>query len=392
MKTTFKHMLKLSASVALSLGFSMSVTAQSDYVHYSFPVNQVAEFEAADQAVQESSKSYWREISGAELNAGVALHNTAPQALVLLSYAQGGGSYKTIDSKQLYLLGQGGAVESRSVSEEALAETGFFARSVALMARDSGNAGALTLKSDQAFADDDRFVLTVKEKKSPFSLEVKAQGRYVSPQSTSLVSASMMHFSRSAVPLSASQTEVTAFLHTPEGQRLPLDVNISGDALMVATPLLNEVSSPVDGLYDVEMQINTRINGQTVMRSAKLAMAMRQDTASLEGVALQRNGTPQAQVQYIAQAPGRYEARAVLFGYNTDNKLVALMEGHAAQTVNAGAAQLAIPFDVSKLAKDSFRGPFEVGHVRLYDQSQLALLDERTQRVRMTLADSGKRQ
>ncbi len=365
--------------LALSLPNSAIANAsiRGDYVSYSFPITPTTHISEVDQPAQVSSKSYWKTVTGKQLKSGVDLQNSGAQPLVLLSHHSGSQPSQSIDVKQLSLNGeQGSPVPIKVVSEDALGETGFFARSAAIMSKNAKSNERLTLQTTQSFDDDQLFVMTVKDKNSPLSLNVVAPHQNLKANQSHIARVSLNDFSGKKLKLSQNKPDIEVILHAPDGKRVPLKIKQGQQDFTILTPQLDNKAPPRDGLYDVEVLLKTTVNGKTFQRNAKVAVAMAQNTAQLEDFELLEETVPTANVTVNAFQPGRYEVRAVLYGTSSKGDKIAIMEGHAAQSVNAGQEQIPIPFDLNKLSDQTIAGPYQIGNVRLYDQGQLALLDE----------------
>ncbi|NMH60988.1 DUF4785 domain-containing protein [Alteromonas ponticola] len=381
MKNLFRNLMLFTTS-ALSLAVNAGSATTGDYVHYSFPIAAVATIENANQPTLESSKTLWRQVSGKQLKQGVALYNHGAQPLVLLSHHSKSSSTDVIDVKQLILKDkQGIAVKSQMVSEQALRETGFFSRSAAVMTEDKAARGPLTLQSNQPFADEQLFVMTVKDKYSPVSLDVFAPHQQVKTTQPHLAKVSMKLFARQKLSLNKHAASVEAILHAPDGERIQLEVAQGPQEMTILPPKINQPLPPRQGLYDIEVKLNATYGGHILQRNVKVAVAIPTMTASLTRYTMLPDQPAAANITLLAREPARYEVRAVLYGYNRAGKQVAIMEGHAAQMLNSGERDIIIPFDLSKLGEQTFVGPYAVGNVRLYDQDQLALLDESAKRT-----------
>ncbi|MCW8092321.1 DUF4785 domain-containing protein [Alteromonas sp. ASW11-130] len=376
------NLITFISAITLSLAVTANTPTRGDYVSYSFAITPTETLLNADQPAMESSKSFWKEVTGKELKQGVAIQNNGASPLVLLSHHATTKAAPPIDVKQLHLEGEHGQpVASKMVSEDALRETGFFARSAAVTVADANSDEPLTLQSTQVFADDQLFVMTVKDKNSPVSLDVFAPYQRIKSGQSHLANVSLSLFSRRKLVLDKQNADVKAILHAPDGERIPLNLKKGSHEVLVMSPTLKNVLSPREGLYDIEVILNADVGGQRLQRNAKVAVAMSTKTGKLNSYSLLEDEPATASISFMAFKPGRFEVRAVLYGHNKEGRRVAIMEGHAAQDVNSGKSDIRLPFNLSKVQNKAIVGPYEIGNVRLYDQGQLALLDESNDRL-----------
>lgn len=112
-------------------------------------------------------------------------------------------------------------------------------------------------------------------------------------------------------------------------------------------------------------------------RKGKLALAFSQPTASLVDDVVLANDLSKAQISVMVDNYSRFEVRAVLYGANQAGKLVPVQEAQVAQELYAGLASLPLKFDPSLLAQANVSAPFKIDNVRLYDQQQMAMLEEK---------------
>ncbi|MCV2884595.1 DUF4785 family protein [Aestuariibacter sp. AA17] len=380
MKIFTTSLLAATLSALLASGAAI---ANQGYATYTFPIKADTTLNKSNKEESVMSQSYWREVTGAELRKGIDLNTTAKSALVLLSLKGSQADQKVIDTDQLQLISRNGRyVDSKKVSQESLAQTGLFARSVAITAKHHEIDNDLTLRSNQAFNDDDRFIVTVKESSSPYQLKLRAPTQNITDDQDVLATFSFTEGKSQIIDRSTlSDPQYKAQLVAPDGAITDLIVESANEQLQVKSPALSTVLSPVHGLYEVQVTMDAKVDGKQVLRNAKVAVAMKNTTAQLVNTRFETSDTLRAIVSYEAIVPSRFEARAVLYGTNHQGKLVPVAEAHAAHDVNSGKQMLILPFNEEIVNAAGVKAPYEVGMVRLFDQGQLALLDTSDSRV-----------
>ena len=306
---------------------------------------------------------------------------------MLISQKRGAEKSELLDVKQLSLLTLDGTpIRSKKVSESELAQTGIFAKSVALQAQDGKHSTGLMLKSSQPLMKGASYRVMVKEPHSPYSLRLKSAGQSLSAKAKNVVSASLTF---DQVSLSKGQMENTLYhakLKGPDGSVLPVTLEQQDEQMNFTIENTDKALAPRYGLYEMQVTAMTRINGLNLQRNAKIALAISQPTAHLKQVELPPAKQPVALVDVMINTPGRYEIRAVLYATDKQGNLVPAMETHAAKDANAGLERMTVPFDQKLLVSSGLQAPYDVRHVRLFDQGQLALIDEHNAGANLDLA------
>lgn len=368
-----KNKLLILATASVSL-FAQTSYAASDYASFNFAIDAKQELQQGAQAYSVSSNEYWRQVSGAELKSGIVLHTTQPGAVVLLSSAKQGSTELDTGLVQLNALDTQQSAIEKKVSASDLASTGVFANTMAITTSEHLQAGSLQLVSQQSLSDKDSYIVTVKEKHSPYALKLNiAQQSFTSEQTISATA--QLHMHNQGVNIRQLNAELIA----PDGKKYPVlsSVSQSGSAqFYLSKP--EQIQSPINGLYELKVSTLGKDQGLTVQRNAKLAIALVDHNASIQAVTLKDSADKlSAQVEIEANQSSRFEVRAVLYGTTSQGKLIPVMESHAAQTLSAGTEQLALTFDQDMLAKAGVSAPYQLQDIRLYDQQQLGLVDRK---------------
>ena len=357
----------LGASIWLAL-ISPSQATADDYAAYSFAMYAGQANAAQHHAVSVESNEYWQDVSGQQLKQGIELpvSSASPVVLITPKHEQTGAELN-VDALSLRIPGEALERISQRVAADKLAQTGIFSKAVALHTRLPKAQGKLKLQSEQDLSPGTMYRVMVKERESATVMQLTAPDQNVAKGLT--VSAKMQHGGRN---LEARQ--VKANLLTPDGLTILVHTTIVGDEVEFDLKPVANAIPPRKGLYELHVDMQAENAGQPVKRSAKLAVAMHQNTASIQTVE-QRPGELDAQVHFTASQASRFEVRALLFASDKRGNLHPLMESHAAQSFEPGDNVLKITFDPAILAESGLRAPFELRQVQLHDQHQLAIVD-----------------
>jgi len=347
--------------------------AATDYASFNFAIQAQHKLQQGPQAYSVSSNEYWLQISGAQLKAGIVLNTTQPDAVILLSSAKLGSTELDTGLIELHSLNGQESVIEKKVSAAELASTGVFANTMAITTNKYARPGALQFLSHQPLSDKDKYIVTVKEKSSPFALDLNINQQSFTGRHNISASAKL-HQAQQGI----NMAELRAELIAPNGQRLPVLTSIQADGsakFHLQQP--EQIQSPANGLYELKVSTRGNSNGLTVQRNAKLAIALVEHTANIGAIRVDDSQALLARVEIEAKQSSRFEVRALLYGTNNQGQLVPVMETHAAQTFAAGTHELALTFDQAMLAKAGVSAPYQLQDVRLYDQQQLGMVDRK---------------
>ncbi|MCC2617997.1 DUF4785 family protein [Aestuariibacter halophilus] len=222
--------------------------------------------------------------------------------------------------------------------------------------------------------------MTVKEPRSAYALRLKQSDTALTPKADRLGNITLM-FNDKERALDGDQ--ISAELRTSDQRVIPLTVRAEQGQWVIQPEAMASLPAPIHGLQEVWVDVRTEQDGLNVRRSAKVAFGVGQPTASLADTQLVQGAEPRALVQVDVNTPSRFEARAVLYATNAKGALVPAMETHVAQSLNSGRSELVMPFDGELLAQRGLQAPYALRHLRLFDQKQLALLEQQSAPVRL---------
>lgn len=341
-----------------------------------------------------ASREYYREASGDELAAGVAIHTTAPRALVRLQPLAAASPREAIaiDPQALLLIDSERRVHAGGNGMELLVGADKLAKadlpfapgtSAFRLHRDLG-AGSFTLKAEGLHGSA-RYLINVVEPDSPLALTMQATtGAYLHGQ-TLVLQTALQDSAGPAAPAAHALPKLDGMLVSPGGRRFALSFRQDKDGQLRGRLPLDADEAPTPGLWEVQANASATVRGQTVVRSVRLAIAVAMPVARLNGATSLAQGedTFGIALGVDAGASGRYEVRGLLYGL-VNGSMSPLGVAHAARWLDAGQGSITLAFAHHLLQGAS--GPFELRDLQLIDQGRMGLLHRQQHALR--LADS----
>ncbi|GAC13899.1 DUF4785 domain-containing protein [Aliiglaciecola lipolytica] len=370
--------------IALLLCCFALISRAGDLSHYSKVISKSSQLLDTDHSYSSSSKEYWFETNGAALMQGVAINNTSPRVLMLISQAREDVSSNTQQSDAKLDIGlmqlqtqSGEVVDSKQVSEPQLAQTGFLSKSAAMFTdKQAQDNGPLLLKTQQALDPQDRFLIMIREPDSDYALNLNTTSQSVDHNRTVLATVSMTLPANNGIKSkSLNPVNYLATLIGMDGSKVKLKSKMLNGQLVIQRPDLQNIIAPINGLYELLVEAQGNHNGLSFHRKGKLAFAFSRPTASFADTKVDVSNLDQAQVSVLVNEFSRYEVRAVLYG-TKNGVLIPVLETQVAQSLNAGMAAMPLNFDRKLLNTAGVTAPYKVSNLRLYDQHQMALLEE----------------
>lgn len=318
------------------------------------------------------SRSYWQQVDGAQLQRGLALPLTAPDAVIQLSPAAGA---RALPASALQVRDPAGHSRvARSVDARQLQDTGMPASEGSRMLRTgaAGGAGVYQLQSVQARG---RYVVQVLEPNSPLRLDVQASQTQVLAGGTVQLQARLVDEGAGAMRAGARRGGLggEALLVAPDGRSWPQRLVRARDGSLQAQVRVPEDVGTLQGLW--ELQVFAQADG--VLRDGKVAFAVARPTARFVGQAMPDPARRRVGLPLQVAAAGRYEARGTLYASAADGRLRPVAQAHAAAWFDGpGPGTLVLPFDQAALP-DGYGAPYELRDLQLQDQSRMAPIESR---------------
>lgn len=323
------------------------------------------------------SRSYWQQVDGAQLQHGLDLPLTAPDAVVQFSPAPGAHA---LPASALQLRDPaGGHRVPRRVDARQLQDAGMPVSDGSSMLR-TGAASPAGVYRVQATQARGRYVVQVFEPNSPLQLEVQASQAHVLSGGSLQLQARLVEERANATHRSARRGGLSgeALLVAPDGRSWPQPLVRAGDGSLRAQVRIPDDVGATRGLW--ELQVFAQAEG--VLRDARVAFAVARPTARLVGQATPDARTRRVSLPVQVTDTGRYEVRGTLYASAADGQLKPVAQAHAAAWFDSpGAGTLVLPFDQAPLPA-GFGAPYELRDVQLQDQSRMAPLESRTLALR----------
>lgn len=363
------------------------INTSTDYVSFITPL--YGEYQASQPVLEQASQSdeYWLNVTGAELNAGVQLNLSQAGSLVRIA-PRGDVSTGALmhadavapERVQIQRIGhtpQGKNASPQAteslvkslVSADALASAGLTDDSSALQMSDKATAGEYRLQVSQPLVAKANYLVNVKEKGSPYQLSIKAPSAIAADAQTLGV--------KLALSQSDNQFAPQAKLKQADGTEQALAMVKQGDEWQALVPADLPLASSNAGLSEIEVTVQTQVDGRPVQRTVKTAFKSYVNSASIkpEVLTVWDKGVPN-QVNFelnVAEA-GRFGLSGVLTGTNTEGQKVAIMRTQAATWLTPESPKLKLMFDPTLIQASGLQPPFELNELELQDQGQMARL------------------
>ncbi|MFB2727846.1 DUF4785 domain-containing protein [Shewanella mangrovisoli] len=363
------------------------INTSTDYVSFITPL--YGEYQASQPVLEQASQSdeYWLNVTGAELNAGVQLNLSQAGSLVRIA-PRGDVSTGALmhadavapERVQFQRIGhtpQGKNASPQAteslvkslVSADALASAGLADDSSALQMSEKATAGEYRLQVSQPLVARANYLVNVKEKGSPYQLSIKAPSAIAADAQTLGV--------KLALSQSDNQFAPQAKLKQADGTEQALAMVKQGDEWQALVPADLPLASSNAGLSEIEVTVQTQVDGRPVQRTVKTAFKSYVNSASIkpEVLTVWDKGVPN-QVNFelnVAEA-GRFGLSGVLTGTNAEGQKVAIMRTQAATWLTPESPKLKLMFDPTLIQASGLQPPFELNELELQDQGQMARL------------------
>ncbi|MES2018310.1 MAG: DUF4785 domain-containing protein [Pseudomonadota bacterium] len=341
----------------------------------------------APQPFVGNSREYYAEVSAEQLRAGVAIHTTAPRALVRLQPlgATGPREQLAIHPQSLVIANAGGRAYASGSGMEMLvtadklnkAELPFAEGTSAFRLHPDLGAGSFQLRAPD-MQGGQRYLINVVEPDSRLVLAMRTDApSYLHGQQLTILP-ELQEQDGARVLARHGLQRLDGVVTSPAGRSFALSFQPGMDGKLRARLPLDADETPTPGLWEVQASGQAKVAGQTVMRTLRVAFAVALPVARLDGSAAMASlpGSVGVRLGVEVGAAGRYETRAVLYG-TINGAFQPLAMAHAAQWLEPGSQSLVLRYDAGLLAGAS--GPFELRDLNLLDQGRVGVL-QRQQR------------
>lgn len=323
------------------------------------------------------SRSYWLQVDATELQRGLALPLTAPDAVIQLSPAPGA---RALSAGSLQLRDPAGRSSgAHMVDARVLQDAGMPVGEGTRMLRSGATsmAGVYRLQSRQARG---RYVVQVLEPNSPLRLEVQASHSRVLAGDSLQLQARLREDGAGSPQAGTPRSGFGghALLVAPDGRSWPQQLRPMPDGSLRAQVRIPADVGNTQGLW--ELQVFAQADG--ALRDGTVAFAAALPTARFSGQATADPASRRVSVSLQVAAAGRYEARGTLYASAADGQLKPVAQAHAAAWFEGpGQGALVLPFDQAALPA-GFGPPYELRDLQLQDQSRMASIESRAAALR----------
>lgn len=327
---------------------------------YIWPQVHQASVNQTEQIHTRVSNEYWQQVTGAQLNQGLAIYTSGEALVRLAPYANYESGAKQVseaiyaDELTLYSATMDVIAPEQLMQQAQMASAGFNDGSVAMTV--SARHNKMMLKSTRTIADKGRYLLHVKEKNSPLTLSLSANSNVIAKQDHS------MALNLSLATKAVTDNEVNVRLFDPKGQ--PIAVNYRNSTIGFKQDLSHFGAH--QGLYELEVDVTKTINGKRVKRTLKFPFANTTTTASIDDMPIQSKAKG-FDVPVRVFEPGRYSVTATLEGRDINGKSMRLQTASSANWLEKDGT-LNLPFTLAKF--NQYRD-FKLVDLKLMDQTRM---------------------
>ena len=346
-------------------------------IHFSQAIANTAKLTPDNHQYTSISDEFWFEVSGKQLNQGIDLNISQPEALIRLSAKKVTGEWlpddHAIDPEYLQLIKDQHSIKkafSSKVTREQLAEANIFPNSSAVKISKDVGICKFKLRVSKALDNNQKYLINVKEKGSPYQQTLTmAQQSFLPGQEISFNVTQNKH------EQSVVKTRHKAFIKTTSGFKQPVSFTNKKDQLQIKLPsALPEIKR--GELYELHIETMGIDAGATIKRNGKIAFAVAIPTARMtKDISANKQ---QATIGLEVASEGRYEVSGIIYGQDKNNNFKPLMHSASAYYLEAGPHQVALKFDPEVFKDSLLTAPYELRSVRLTDQSRLSVLQRHT--------------
>lgn len=375
------------------------INTSTDYISFITPL--YGEYQASAPQLEQASQSdeYWVNVTGAQLNAGVGL--TMSQASSLVRIAPRGDTSsgalmhaETIAPERVQIQRvspnqspQGKAANSSGINSlvksmanaDALASAGLTDDSSALQMSAKATPGQYRLQVSQPLTPSANYLVNVKEKGSPYQLSVKASSAIAADAQTLGLELALSQSDNTFVP--------QAILKQADGDMQPLTMVKQGETWQAVIPAGVALSSSNAGFSEVEITVQTQVDGRPVQRTVKSVFKSYVNSASIkpEVLTVWDKGLPnQINFELSVAEAGRFGLSGTLTGTNAEGQKVAILRTQAANWLTPESPKLKLMLDPKLIQASGLQPPFELNELELQDQGQMARLSYQAKALILT--------
>lgn len=367
-------------SVFTSTAFAQEILNKSrEAISFSQYVQPGAEQRLADTGSSEQSKVFFRKFSGAELNRGAELVVDAKQAVIQVSPLDRVEKGRRVVNNEIprgMTLSNG--TERRPVDDDSIALhrksqglrqnfPALYGRAHVMRVPEDMGRGRFKLEANGNANPSAEYIVYVLDKHSDVALEVQTPSKRFARSGKLTVDA------RPGGKASAKLESVSTTLIAPNGKRFPVKGQVSGNRYRADWPINVDAPSVPGELWSLEVRSTLRNQRrEAIERVAVVAVDIFTETAAVSAVDSDAQGLT---LSLNVRDAGRFEARALVFGTNSDGEYRPVLLAYQAGWLDAGLREMAMPIDSAKLEASGLQGPYQVRNIQFLDQGRMSVLE-----------------
>lgn len=346
----------------------------------SWPLDPAAPLDAQPKPYVDESREYWRNVTAAELRAGVHLATSANGALI--RFSPHAGTTATLDVARMQVQSANGRFTAQQAFRNIADAQQLHAAGMAVPQGSTivhlddavGSAGIHI----SALAPQGSWLVHVYEPRSSLVLSLRAERDTVLAGDPVQVRASLEGGAR--------LQRLGGLLTSPGGSSQAFDFARQPDGTFLAavTPDARGIGAP--GLWEIHAFGHAADGAQTIDRDARTAIAVSHAGARLNGEwqpsrSAARQPGIAMDIGVEVAVPSRYQLAGVLYGSDPAGELRPAAVAHSAVWLEPGMGQIPLHFDAAALAPAGLSAPYELRDLRLIDQAGMSLLERRERAV-----------
>jgi len=327
------------------------------------------------QAPVAESRSFWFQVSAADLGAGVAIDTTAPGAVVRVNPLDATDvildprSFELVDATKRVRIGANAMDQLVSAEELKASDSPFPSGTAAFRISAELGAGSFQLRiPGLERCGSSRFIVHVFEPDSAAVAHLSCGSGAILEGEGIEASAQL---TIAGTPVDVNDADAT--LIAPDGRRSPLELDDRDGTLIAATRI--GAAAPGGGLWEIEIRLDAQTDDRRVRRTVRAAFAVAAATARLDGRVERVDGRDLVlRLGVETAAVGRYEVRGILWGTTTEGAMAPIAVAHSAATLGTGRSELDLVFTGDLVAQAPARAPYELRDLQLMDQTRMGVL------------------
>lgn len=325
----------------------------------------------------QQSYSYRKKVSAKQLQKGVAITTSAPNAVIRITPLQDQSMPQlqliTANKKQ-YSLKEASSLHQENANFDDSLKTATH-QSILQLKPELG-FGVFSIKTDET-SDSGNFLISVFDKYSPAFLEITSDAMHY--QYGDKVTATI---SLKNDVTNYDTQDVNAFLLGPQKQVIPMQLTEISPNVFKAEAVITSESNDRGENWYVEADVTGDVSGVFIRRNGHAGFSYSIPSASLLTVEKTSSKPLAFSVKTEVASASRYALQSVLFRKNDTGEITPLETTQTALWLEPGIQEIQFTFDnIEQLEEDSLY----LGYLRLLDYGQLKTVYQFNDPIKITL-------